>query len=84
MTLSQNDFQVSMRDQIEMASEPMTPQAAHSVAVAQPKISEAKTSRIRSVQGMRLADSFSRSRKVRCFRSSGGVLSGLRSDHQMI
>ena len=35
-----------------IASDPITPQAAHSVAVAQPSISDTKTRRISSVSGM--------------------------------
>ena len=66
-----------------MASEPSTPQAAHSVAVAQPSSSERKTSVMRSIVGMSFADS-------RIFMpndiggSRGGVLSGCASDHRMM
>src|SRR6218665_1555846 len=83
MTLSQNDFQVSVRDQAAMPSEPSTPQAAHSVAVAQPSRSVAKTSTISSVTGMRFADSFSFSFKV-ILGGAGGCLSGFSIDQTMM
>src|SRR2546423_11494358 len=57
ITLSQNDSQLSIRWYQAMASEPITPQAAHSVAVAQPNNSAAKTSRMSSMVGMSCADS---------------------------
>src|SRR3954453_5389565 len=79
MTLAQNAGQVSVPDHHAIANEPATPQAAHSVAVAQPNISERNTSRISSEHGISWADS-------RSFMASGiggsagGVLPGLRSD----
>src|SRR5690349_18323516 len=79
ITLSQKDFQVSDFDHAAMPSQPSTPHAAHSVAVAQPSSSVAKTRMISSVTGMRLADSFSFSLKL-IFGGAGGVLSGLSSD----
>src|SRR5262245_35234973 len=80
ITLCQNDSQLSMRCHQAMASEPITPQAAHSVAVAQPNSSAANTSRISSVVGMSWAEAASFSRSV-IGGSAGGVFSGLISDH---
>ena len=57
MTLGQNDCQVSEPRHHAIASEPSTPQAAHSVAVAQPAISMTNTSTISSITGMSCADS---------------------------
>src|ERR687893_844173 len=70
ITLAQNDGQVSEPDHQAMAREPSTPQAAHSVAVAQPNRSVAKTRTMRRRQGMRFADSRSFSPSV--IRGSGG------------
>ena len=79
MTLSQNDFQVSVRCHQAIAREPSTPQAAHSVAVAQPMISVTKTNRMSSAAGIRFHDALIRSRIV-IFIWSGGVFSGCSSD----
>src|ERR687893_728259 len=78
MTLAQNVSQVSDPDHQAMAREPNTPQAAHSVAVAQPNRRVAKTSRMSSRQGMRFADSLSLARSD-IGGSRGGCFSGLRS-----
>jgi hypothetical protein len=80
MTLAQNDSHESEPDHQAMARDPSTPQAAHSVAVAQPSRSVRNTSAIRSATGTRLVDSFSFSRRLMA-GSAGGVLSGLSSDH---
>src|SRR5688572_18878108 len=80
ITLVQNESQLSMRCHQAMASDPSTPQAAHSVAVAQPNSSAANTSRISSMVGTSCADSASFLRSV-ILGSGGGCLSGLSSDH---
>src|SRR5918994_7717780 len=80
MTLFQNESQDSDPDHQAIASEPSTPQAAHSVAVAQPSSRVRKTSVIRSATGMRLADSLIFSRRLIC-GSGGGAFFGLSSDH---
>src|SRR6185312_17569028 len=80
ITLCQNDSQLSMPCHQAMASEPITPQAAHSVAVAQPNSSAANTSMISSVVGMSCADSLIFSRNV-VGGSGGGCFFGLSSDH---
>ena len=54
ITLCQNDCQLSMPCHQAMASEPSTPQAAHSVAVAQPISSDRNTNAISSSVGMSL------------------------------
>ena len=54
ITLAQNDSQVSEPCHHAIASEPSTPHAAHSVAVAQPISSETNTNTISSITGMRL------------------------------
>src|SRR5262245_14130011 len=79
ITPCQNECHDSAPCHQAMASEPSTPQAAHSVAVAQPSISERNTNAISSRQGMRLRDS------EIFFRhdiggSAGGVFSGWMSD----
>ena len=51
ITLSQNDFQLSAPCHQAIKSEPSTPQAAHSVAVAQPASSAVNTSMISSSSG---------------------------------
>ena len=79
ITLAQNDSQLSEPCHHAMASEPSTPQAAHSVAVAQPISSDRKTKMISSRQGMRLSDSEMRWRRL-IGGSAGGVRSGLASD----
>ena len=79
ITLAQNDSQLSAPCHQAIASEPSTPQAAHSVAVAQPIRSDRKTKMIRSRQGMRLSDSEMRLRKL-IGGSAGGVRLGLASD----
>src|SRR5690242_18120115 len=80
ITLCQNESQLSMPCHQAMASEPNTPQAAHSVAVAQPNSSAANTSTINSAVGMSCADSRS-FRRNGIGGSGGGCLSGLSSDH---
>ncbi|MCY1311902.1 hypothetical protein D9M70_622670 [compost metagenome] len=64
-----------------MASEPSTPKAAHSVAVAQPATSTQTMNTISSAQGMRLPDS-----RIFCMKvvggSAGGTWSGWRRLHQ--
>ena len=79
ITLCQNESQLSMLCHHAMASEPMTPHAAHSVAVAQPNSNAANTSKISSIVGMSCADSLSFSRNV-SVGSGGGVFSGCSSD----
>src|SRR5215207_8206666 len=79
ITLCQNECHESEPDHPAMASEPSTPQAAHSVAVAQPSSRARKTSVIRSRHGMRFADSRIFSEKL-IRGSGGGVRSGWRSD----
>jgi hypothetical protein len=49
--------QVSVPDHQARASAPVTPHAAHSVAVAQPRISDRKMSRMSRMQGRICADS---------------------------
>src|ERR687894_1209437 len=83
MTLAQSESQVSDPDHQAMASDPVTPQAAHSVAVAQPNRSEAKTSAMSKRQGMRLADARSLARKL-MGGSRGGCLAGFRSAQTMM
>src|SRR3712207_5340527 len=80
ITLCQNDSQVSEPDHAAIASELSTPQAAHSVAVAQPSSRARNTRAIRRRHGMRFADSRIFSRKL-IGGSGGGVRSGWRSDH---
>src|SRR5918912_3035435 len=75
ITLAQNDSQLSAPCHHAIASEPSTPQAAHSVAVAQPISSDRKTKMISSRQGMRLSDSDSFLRKL-IGGSAGGGRSG--------
>ena len=79
MTLAQNDSQLSDPCHHAIASDPNTPQAAHSVAVAQPISNDRKTKMISSRQGMRLSDSAMRLRRL-IGGSAGGVRSGLASD----
>src|SRR5262245_56169475 len=79
ITLCQNDAHDSMPCHQAMANEPSTPQAAHSVAVAQPKSSDRNTSVISSRQGMRLSDSLSFALNG-IGGSAGGVRSGCASD----
>src|ERR1700748_3717714 len=79
ITLWKNESQVSIRWYQAMASEPITPHAAHSVAVAQPNSSAANTSRINSEVGMSCADSLSFCRNV-IDGSGGGCFFGLSSD----
>src|SRR5258705_1511118 len=80
ITLVQKLSHVSAPDHQAMASEPRTPHAAHSVAVAHPSSRTTKTRAMSSVQGMRLADS--RSLKAsEVFGSGGGIFSGLSNAH---
>src|SRR5262245_1769006 len=58
-----------------IASDPSTPYAAHSVAVAHPAISTQTMNAMRSAQGMRLPEALSFSRRL-IGGSGGGVLSG--------
>src|SRR5262245_16594358 len=80
MTLVQKLSQVSAPDHHAISSDPSTPHAAHSVAVAQPNSSTMNTSRMSSVHGMRWRDSLSFSAKL-ILGSGGGILAGLRSAH---
>src|ERR687894_521004 len=80
MTLFQNESHDREPDHQAIASEPSTPQAPHSVAVAQPSSRVRNTSVIRSATGMRLVDSLSFSRKL-IFGSGGGDFEGFSSDH---
>jgi hypothetical protein len=80
ITLCQNDAQLSAPCHQAMASEPSTPQAAHSVAVAQPSSSDRNTSVMSSRQGIRLSDS-EILRRHGIGGSGGGVLPGCSSDH---
>jgi len=59
MILSKKVVRVSVPLHHASSSAPLTPQAAHSVAVAKPSTSERKTARIRSRHGASLADSCS-------------------------
>src|SRR5918992_1322363 len=70
ITLCQNEWRSSEPPHQAINSEPSAPQAAHSVADAQPVISTMNTSAISSVSGMRLVDAFSFSRNL--MRGSGG------------
>src|SRR4029079_5720683 len=79
ITLAQNDSHVSEPCHQAIVSDPSTPQAAHSVAVAQPIKSDRKTKMIKSRQGMRLSDSETFLRKL-IGGSAGGVRAGLASD----
>src|ERR1044072_9407156 len=78
ITLCQNDSQESEPCHQAMASEPSTPQAAHSVAVAQPMISVTNTRMISSITGMSCADSRSFVRND-IAGSGGGCLPGCSS-----
>ena len=80
ITLCQNDAQLSAPCHQAIASEPSTPQAAHSVAVAQPSSSDRNTNAMSSRHGIRLSDSASFSRNG-IGGSAGGVRSGCSSDH---
>src|SRR5262245_36135074 len=75
MMLVQKLCQLSAPDHQAIASAPNTPQAAHSVAVAQPSSNTTNTSTISSVHGIRLRDSLSFSRSV-ISGSGGGILCG--------
>src|SRR5262245_31928036 len=77
MTLVQKLCQVSAPDHQAISSAPSAPQAAHSVAVAQPISSTTKTSTMSRVQGMRLRDSLIFHRNE-VLGSGGGILCGLR------
>src|SRR6476620_2806026 len=79
ITLCQNESQLRVPDHQAMASEPATPQAAHSVAVAQPRRSDRKTRAINSRHGIRLTDSLSFFLNGMC-GSRGGVRSGCARD----
>ena len=72
-----------MRLAAAMASEPSTPQAAHSVAVAMPATSTQTMKTISRPQGIRLPERRSFSMKLQG-ASAGGTLSGLRRLHQMM
>ncbi len=82
ITLSEKVCQVSVPLHQARKSAPVTPHAAHSVAVAKPRISEKKTAAISSSTGISLADSRSFCRKGR-EGSRGGDLSGFSSDQMM-
>src|SRR5215217_5786089 len=79
MTLAQNESAVSVPDHHAMASEPSTPHAAHSVAVAHPSSREKNTRAMSRRTGKRFSDSriFSRNAIV---GSRGGVRSGFAMD----
>src|SRR5687767_743149 len=79
ITLAKNDSRVSEPDHHAIASEPRTPQAAHSVAVAQPRSRVRNTRVMRRRTGIRLVDCRIFSEKV-IRGSRGGVRAGLRSD----
>src|SRR6185295_18826759 len=79
ITLAQNDSHVSVRWYQAIRSEPSTPQAAHSVAVAQPSKRERNTSRINRSVGMSFADSLNFFRKD-IGGSAGGVLCAFNND----
>ena len=79
ITLAQNDCHDNAPCHQAMASEPSTPQAAHSVAVAQPESSDTKTKTISSKTGTRLSDSLILRRSF-IGGSAGGVFFGLASD----
>src|ERR1700752_4670947 len=79
ITLAQKDSQFRAPCHHAIASEPRTPQAAPSVGVAQPIISDRKTKTISSKVGIRLSDSLMRSRNV-MYGSAGGVRFGLASE----
>src|SRR3954465_7976002 len=72
MTLSRNVSRVRVPLHRASSSAPMTPQAAHSVAVASPRMSEKKTVRISRRQGKSFADWCSFSAK-----GSGGSRGGV-------
>src|SRR5262245_1610161 len=78
ITLVQKLSQVSAPDHQAMPNAPSTPQAAHSVAVAHPRIRTMKPSAMRREHGMRLADSRSFSESDMT-GSGGGILEGLSS-----
>src|SRR5574343_622536 len=73
--------QLRLRPAAAMASEPTTPQAAHSVAVAMPATSTHTMNTISSVQGIRLPE-----RRILSHNgvgaSGGGTLSGFFRLHQ--
>src|SRR5919112_4743046 len=77
-TLSMNVVQVSVRDHAARARAPDTPQAAHSVAVAQPRIRAEKISAMRRRTGNSFADCLSLNHRL-VRGSGGGDLRGLRS-----
>ena len=78
ITLCQNDVQLSAPCHQAIASEPSTPQAAHSVAVAQPNSNYTNTSAINSSVGRSFADSRSFIRNG-MGGSAGGVFEGFAS-----
>src|SRR5688572_29949196 len=79
ITLAQKDSQDKEPCHQAMASEPSTPQAAHSVAVAQPNSSDRNTNTISNTTGMRLSDSATFAANG-IGGSAGGVRCGLRMD----
>ena len=80
MMLSENVCHVSEPPHHARPSEPSTPYAAHSVAVAQPFTSTTTMNTISSVQGISSREARSFSHSV-VGGSGGGVFSGLRIDH---
>jgi hypothetical protein len=74
-------FQVRLRPQAAIASEPSAPKAAHSVAVAQPATSTQTMKTISKETGIRLPDFRSFSMKEQG-GSAGGTWSGWRRLHQ--
>ena len=83
ITLSRNVLRLSVPLHHASSSAPLTPQAAHSVAVAKPSTSEKNTPRISSRHGMSLVDSASFLRNG-IGGSRGGILLGLSSDQPMM
>ena len=83
ITLWKNVSRLSVPLHHASSSAPVTPHAAHSVAVAKPSTSEKNTARMSSRQGMSFADS-----RIFCRNgiggSRGGTLCGLSSDQPMM
>ena len=75
--------QVNARPQAAIVSEPSTPKAAHSVAVAQPAINTQTMKMISRAQGIKLPESLIFSMMV-VGGSAGGTWSGWRRLHHMM
>src|SRR4051812_41133664 len=80
---SQKLLHVSEPPHHAMASEPATPYAAHSVAVAQPATRTQTMNTMSTAQGMRLPDCLNFCAQV-LGGSAAGTWSGLRRLHQMM